>query len=304
SRWWRAARSRGERWRPGPRGRGSSSRGRRRPRRSRSRSWENRPRPAEPSVRGGGAQSPPRASAEGKRPAAPSRVAAGRGTEEERREKLSAEREADEAMRRLQSKYARDEGAPAAAKAADEALAAEREKEDDDPEDANALGALALEAMLAGDMARYDQLNKRLEERQAALAAAGPAATGTADGVPELPPSKPQANVKILEEVDSAGRKRSLVESVQSGPSVRTQGRNKRGTANAVPSGKKNEKQAPGYYEDDNVSLDDLLKRERITGVQDYDHNLSSHILKKGSKFKMLEEDEDEAYALGWYESK
>jgi len=153
-------------------------------------------------------------------------------------------------------------------------------------------------------MARYEQLNKRLEERQAALAAAGPVTTGTADGVPELRPSKPQGNVKVLEEVDSAGRKKSLVESVQSGPSVRTQGRNKRGTANAVPSGKKNEKQAPGYYEDDNVSLDDLIKRERITGVQDYDHNLTSHILKKGSKFKVIEEDEDEAYALGWYESK
>jgi len=57
-----------------------------------------------------------------------------------------------------------------------------------------------------------------------------------------------------------------------------------------------------GYYEDDNVSLEDLIRRERIEGVQDYNANITSHILKKGTKFKQLDEDEDEAYALGWYE--
>jgi len=39
-----------------------------------------------------------------------------------------------------------------------------------------------------------------------------------------------------------------------------------------------------------------------VEGVQDYDANFTDHILKKGNKFKMLNEDEDEAYALGWYE--
>ena len=45
------------------------------------------------------------------------------------------------------------------------------------------------------------------------------------------------------------------------------------------------------------------MRRERIEGVQDYDANFEKHILKRGDKFKMLEEDEDEAYALGWYEN-
>merc|ERR1712187_1079055 len=80
--------------------------------------------------------------------------------------------------------------------------------------------------------------------------------------------------------------------------SVKTKGRNERGNANAVPG-----KDGGGYYEDDDVDLEDLLRRERIEGVQDYDANFTEHVLKKGSKFKMLGEDEDEAYALGWYES-
>jgi len=81
---------------------------------------------------------------------------------------------------------------------------------------------------------------------------------------------------------------------------VRTKGRNRRGTANAVPSA--DGKQVGGFYEDDNVSLEELIRREKIEGVQDYDSNFTEHILKKGSKFRTLHEDDDEAYALGWYE--
>merc|ERR1712194_310477 len=57
-----------------------------------------------------------------------------------------------------------------------------------------------------------------------------------------------------------------------------------------------------GFYEDDNISLEELIRKERIEGIQDYDANYANHIIKKGGKFKMLHEDDDEAYALGDYE--
>lgn len=195
--------------------------------------------------------------------------------------------DADEVIRKLQSKYSK-----AAGKQEGVGLAASAEDVEDDI-DPNKLGALAMEAMLSGDMARYEELNRRLEKHQA-----------TAGEKPEaftLPPPEPAENVKVLEQVDAAGRSKKLVESVQSA-SVHTKGRNKRGTANAVPGGK-DKKGSQGYYEDDDVSLQELIRRERIEGVQDYDANLEKHILKRGDRFKMLEDDEDEAYALGWYEN-
>merc|ERR1712194_483837 len=57
-----------------------------------------------------------------------------------------------------------------------------------------------------------------------------------------------------------------------------------------------------GFYEDDNISLEELIRKERIEGIQDYDANYANHIIKKGGKFKMLHEDDDEAYALGDHE--
>merc|ERR1712046_232401 len=90
------------------------------------------------------------------------------------------------------------------------------------------------------------------------------------------------------------------MESVQ-GESVATSGRKgKRGTAN-MSRDSKGQKDG-GFYKDDDVSLEELVRRERIEGVQDYDANLGKHILKH-KKFKQLHDDEDEAYALGWYES-
>ncbi|OLP89248.1 CWF19-like protein 2 [Symbiodinium microadriaticum] len=195
--------------------------------------------------------------------------------------------DADEVIRKLQSKYSK-----AAGKQEGVGLAASAEDVEDDI-DPNKLGALAMEAMLSGDMARYEELNRRLEKHQATAGEKPKAFT--------LPPPEPAENVKVLEQVDAAGRSKKLVESVQSA-SVHTKGRNKRGTANAVPGGK-DKKGSQGYYEDDDVSLQELIRRERIEGVQDYDANLEKHILKRGDRFKMLEDDEDEAYALGWYEN-
>ncbi|CAE7666684.1 cwf19l2 [Symbiodinium pilosum] len=116
------------------------------------------------------------------------------------------------------------------------------------------------------------------------------------------------ALLKVLEQVDAAGRSKKLVESAgqpsQSNPLPYTQkaGTNEASESNelqrAIPNA-----ELECYYEDDDVSLEELIRRERIEGVQDYDANFEKHILKRGDRFKMLEEDEDEAYALGWYEN-
>jgi hypothetical protein len=166
---------------------------------------------------------------------------------------------------------------------------------EEDAEDANTLGAMAMQAMLSGDMAKYEELNQRLEKKQAAVAAALDKSKAAATA-PTL--SQHGQQVKVLEEINAAGRSHSLLESVQT-TSVKTKGKHTKGTVNAVPGrGKKVE----GFYEDDEVNLGDLMRRERIEGVQDYDSNFANHILKKGSKFKMLDAEDDEAYALGWFE--
>jgi len=158
---------------------------------------------------------------------------------------------------------------------------------------------MAMEAMLSGDMARYEELNKKLEKKQASMTSGG---ASSSFSLPPPDESGPGKNVKVIEEVDAMGRSRTLLDSVQSS-SLHTKGRNRRGNANAVPGGKDKEG-SQGYYEIDEVSLDELVRRERIEGVQDYDANFEKHIIKKGTKFKMLDEDEDEAYGLGMYESK
>mmetsp|Transcript_13206 Transcript_13206/g.21571 ORF Transcript_13206/g.21571 Transcript_13206/m.21571 type:complete len:737 (-) Transcript_13206:149-2359(-) len=163
----------------------------------------------------------------------------------------------------------------------------------EEPEDANELAALAMQAMLSGDMARYEELNKRVERKAAAM-----------NSQPDVSSGRPNPNaerVEVIEEVDAAGRSRALVESVQSA-SVGTgqRGAKKlRGMAN-VGSGPKGKKEQ-GFYHDDDVSLDDLVRRTRIEGVTDYDANYAEHIVNT-AKFKQLHEDDDEAYALGMYE--
>jgi len=198
----------------------------------------------------------------------------------------------------MQMKYAKSDG-----KQADSAP----EQPKEEIEDANTLGAKAMEAMLCGDMAKYEELNKRLEKLQSqahmdsvvgTAPAAGSQDGGGEDGSDEERPDTRRRQVKVLEEVDAAGRNRALVDSVKT-VSVHTKGKNRRGNANAIPG--KGAK-LDGYYQDDDVSLEDLLRREKIEGVQDYDSNYAHHIMKKGGKFKMQHEDEDEAYNLGDYE--
>jgi len=179
------------------------------------------------------------------------------------------------------------------------------ETADEEPEDANALGALAMQAMLSGDMVRYEQLNSRLEKKQAELTAGQTSGNSVGTGGPagqRVPAVKIDPCVErteVIEEVDAAGRDRTLLESVQSS-SIATRGKH-RGTARVGRTKDKKGKE-DGFYEDDDISLDDLIRRERIAGVQDYDDNIAQHIA-GNAKYKPLHEDDDEAYALGWYEN-
>jgi len=205
--------------------------------------------------------------------------------------KVEAPEDVEDVIQRMQSKYGGSSasggssaaGATAPAAGSSDAAAAGED------EDANTLGAMAMQAMLEGDMQRYEELNRRLEQTQAKLAAA--AGDGGASRATN------GEKTVVLEELDASGRNRSLLDSVQSS-SVAVKGK-KRGIANTgTAKGGKD----TGFYADDDVSLDDLIRKEKVEGVQDYDANLASHILKK-PKFKQLHDDDDEAYALGWYES-
>jgi len=102
----------------------------------------------------------------------------------------------------------------------------------------------------------------------------------------------------VIEEIDGSGRNRAMVQSVQS-TSLKVKGK-KRGQANAVPVAGGEDS---GYYANDDISMEELLRRERVEGIQDYDANFAKNIEKKGKKFKLLHEDEDEAYNLGLYEN-
>jgi len=211
----------------------------------------------------------------------------------------------DDVMRKMQAKYGLAEDAPAESQARTNISAVQEEE----PEDANALGAMAMEAMLSGDMARYEELNRRLERKQAALAAAvggdGVGASSSSTAKPREDFSRRGPNgqrVEVLEEVDAAGRSVALLQSVQS-TSLRTKKGKMKGVANVVQGKSEDGKKVEGYFQDDEVSLEDLVRRERIEGVQDYETNVVNHILKKGNKFRVLHEEDDEAYALGWYEN-
>lgn len=287
------------------RGRGSGrDRSRSRDRRSRSRSQSRRKRTGVAAAAG---------SAGGWRKRAVDRASESGGGETHSAPKapaadaVDAADEVEAVLRRMRSKYGGGAADAAAhAEPPKAAAAAAAAAEDEDELDANTLGAMAMESMLAGDMETYASLNKRLEKKQADLAAAAGAA-----GAAARPRAAPQGNrTEVLEEVDGLGRSRAMLESVHT-TSTSVQGK-RRGEANAIPGegpakdskGQKPAKDAktPGYYADDNISLDDLVKRERVEGVQDYDRNITDHIL-HAKKFKQLHDDEDEAYALGWYES-
>merc|ERR1719217_67537 len=123
-------------------------------------------------------------------------------------------------------------------------------------------------------MELYEQLNKRLERKQAGLA--------TSSSLPQ------QVKTQVIEELDAHGRSRALMESVHTA-SCATKGRNKRGTVNTgTAKGGKDS----GFFKDDDISLEDLMRKEKIQGVADYDKNFADHIMRT-KKFKQLEDDED-----------
>uniref|UniRef100_A0A0G4GRL7 Cwf19-like C-terminal domain-containing protein n=1 Tax=Chromera velia CCMP2878 TaxID=1169474 RepID=A0A0G4GRL7_9ALVE len=145
------------------------------------------------------------------------------------------------------------------------------------------VGAEALSAMLAGNMDRYNQLNAKLIAMQNSDHIV-PQEDRTGGGE--------KRKVEVLEDVDSAGRMRSMVAELE-GKSTLSNSKKKRELTH---------EKGKNYYADDEISLEELRRREKVLGVQDYDQNLASYIVKKGTKFQELGEDEDEEYALGRFE--
>lgn len=63
--------------------------------------------------------------------------------------------------------------------------------------------------------------------------------------------------------------------------------------------------QKESFYANDDVDLTELMRREKVQGVQRYDDNYAHHILRQGKKFKPLDVDhDDEVSALSWYEGR
>lgn len=216
------------------------------------------------------------------------------------RAKQSADDDMEAVLRKLQSKYDGTAATAAAAKSSEPAGSAV----EDGPEDGNELAAMAMQAMLSGDMELYEKLNGRLEKKQAEEAAKEKAtAAPTVVGSSNFTRGPNGERVEIIEEIDAAGRHRSLVESVQSASlGTGQKGAKKlKGVGNVGPDGKGKVKES-GFYADDDISLQDLIRREKIEGVQDYDANFAAHIASK-PKYKAMHEDDDEAYGLGMYEN-
>lgn len=210
----------------------------------------------------------------------------------------------EDVMRRMRSKYG---GGPAEAPSPAHTKGSDAVSESDPmviKESADELAAQAMNAMLAGDMAKYAELNEKVAKLQAQKAAAAVAEAPKMESEKEAAPAQDTNVTRVLEEVDGLGRSRKLVESVQTNSVNLGNKKGQKKLKNTVNMDRGDKKgQAKGYYEDDNISLEELIKRERIEGVQDYESNYANYILKKGVKFKDLDEDEDAAYALERYES-
>lgn len=219
-----------------------------------------------------------------------------------------ADEDMDDVLNKLQSKYSNADAATGNEQPpAQQAAAAD----EDGPEDGNELAALAMQAMLSGDMDRYEALNKRLEKKQAETAKP----QGNSASKPSLPPPPSRSiigeRVEVLEEIDASGRSRALLESVQSASlgtgkkgakKLRGEANVGPGEANSRDAGPKGKKET-GFYCDDEISLQDLIRKEKIEGVQDYDANFADHIV-NSKKFKAIHADDDEAYGLAMYEGK
>ncbi len=152
--------------------------------------------------------------------------------------------------------------------------------------DANEISAKAMEAMLSGDMAEYDRLNGLLAEKQL---------KGTHGTKSD--------NVQVLEEIDAAGRHVSTKNQLRQ-ESVRMKGKLRGQTETSAGLAKDGDKVTGFYGADDEVDLNELVRREKVGGTDNYERNYASNIMKAGKRYREAASDEDEAYDLGKYEHK
>jgi len=156
---------------------------------------------------------------------------------------------------------------------------AKRTADNIDNLDANELGALAMEAMLEGDMEKYNRINAQLNQ------------------LPVNSGNSRNSEQKALEEIDASGRSKEMMNKVRAS-SMRDRGKLAGQTMTRDNEGVKN------YFANDECTFEELVLRERIEGVADYDSNYRKHILSKGSEFRERDEDEDVEYSLGNFEQK
>ena len=148
--------------------------------------------------------------------------------------------------------------------------------------DANELQARALQAMLAGDMETHDRLDA-LAKKAAATDSVVHSSASTE------PTKKGLGKGGAAQLVDAHGR--SVTLSSQAAASSNSKKNNyisrsgKDGTVDSF------------YGDRDNVSLQELLKRERVEGVTDYDKNFAKMVAKQ-TKFRERDDSDDDEEAL------
>eukprot|EP00743_Colponemidia_sp_Colp-15_P010631 GILK01011738.1.p1 GENE.GILK01011738.1~~GILK01011738.1.p1 ORF type:complete len:743 (-),score=142.08 GILK01011738.1:2773-4923(-) len=163
--------------------------------------------------------------------------------------------------------------------------------------DINKLAAQVLKAQLIGDNAAFQTLSKQLELAKQTAGSQAPAAQ--VDSGRSSISTDP--NVVVLDSISADGRLRSKLSEVShTSVDKHKQGR-KRGAGDRDKEGR------TAFYDDDNVSLDELVRRERVEGVQNYEENFAQNIL-RSKRFKVDKDTEratDEAeYELHLYESR
>jgi len=174
--------------------------------------------------------------------------------------------------------------------------------------DANEMQARAMEAMLSGDMATYEKINEMLKDPDRFQVRQAEVQRGAGPGV------------AVMSEVDAKGRSVRLMKTLaESGPSVKLTGKlrgkvdagragqvlgEEEGRDGSGDEGGEKKVKLAGYYEDDDVSLEELVRREKIAGQQEYEANFASHVMKQGKRFRQRHDDDDEALDLGAWEER
>eukprot|EP01116_Phalansterium_solitarium_P017099 TRINITY_DN412_c2_g1_i1.p1 TRINITY_DN412_c2_g1~~TRINITY_DN412_c2_g1_i1.p1 ORF type:complete len:808 (-),score=348.54 TRINITY_DN412_c2_g1_i1:213-2636(-) len=143
-------------------------------------------------------------------------------------------------------------------------------------QDISHLVAKALRAKLMGDVATHDKLQSQAAAARQALEA------------------QPAADVQVVAALDARGRPASMTAL----PPAQQVPQTRKGKFETIKGGERQR-----YYRDDDVSLDELVRREKLTATDDYDANFAHSIL-RNSKFKSDEETMDSEATLQLFESR